>query len=144
VGLALRVSPFGSAESASGGVLGGLLCEYDADERRHDTSVGMPRWLVGLCGLMGSVPGEPTYRRRADLLVRTAPGFVAICRRDGHNVSLTGTGAAVWELLDRGRTVNDLVVSLASVYDADGVAIAGDVAPLLQRLVDEGFVTVDG
>ena len=96
------------------------------------------------CGLMGAVTDQPTYRQRADVLVRSAPGFVAICRVDGHNVTMTGTGATVWQLLDAARTVDDCAATLAAVYDADRTSIAADVAPLLHRLADEGFVSIDG
>ncbi len=84
------------------------------------------------------------YQRRPDLLSRTAPGFVTLARVDGTGVTLTGTGAAVWELLDEARSVAEVAAELAHTYDADAARISADVEPLLGELTASGYVTVDG
>lgn len=83
------------------------------------------------------------YRRRLDLLVRLAPGFVALARVDGTLVTLADSGAAVWGLLDEPRTVDEIAEVLAHDYDADPDRIAADIRPLLEQLTTSGFVTAD-
>lgn len=93
---------------------------------------------------MGGVTRAPRYRRRGDLLHREGPGFVALATVGGTSVTLTGSGASVWGLLDEPRTITEMAQSLARTYDADADRIADDIRPLLSHLEDSGFVTTDG
>jgi hypothetical protein len=92
---------------------------------------------------MGAVTQSARYRRRPDLLSRTAPGVVVLARVDGTSVTLTGSGASVWALLDEARTVGDLAADLAAIYHADPSQIADDIEPLLTELVQSGYVDAD-
>jgi len=92
---------------------------------------------------MGDVTESSRYARRPDLLVRHAPGFVAVARVDGSSITLEGPGAAVWRLLDEPRTILDLAQELADVYDAEPPRIAADIEPLLAELAESGFVITD-
>ena len=91
---------------------------------------------------MGSMTDGRRYRARPDVLVRIAPGFVAIARPDGVNLTLTGTGAALWQLLGEPRTMHDLSHDLAERYDVDPQRVADDIAPVLAELQDEQFLQV--
>jgi hypothetical protein len=83
------------------------------------------------------------YRQRPDLLVREAPGFVAVSRVDGTSMSMADSGAAVWVLLDTPRTIAEVADTLAQTYDVDAAVIATDVEPLLSDLAESGFVAAD-
>jgi hypothetical protein len=92
---------------------------------------------------MDAVTSPGRYVHKRNLLVRYAPDFVAVARVDGSSITLAGSGAAVWRLLDEPRTVLDLARELADVYDAEAARIAGDIEPLLVELAESGFVTTD-
>lgn len=58
---------------------------------------------------------------------------------------LTEEGAEIVGLLDGRRTVADLVDALCAAHpDAPREVIADDLRGYLQRLVDRGYVTLDG
>lgn len=73
------------------------------------------------------------WRRTLDGAVLLPPG--------GDPVRLNGSAAAVWMLLDRWRTVEDLVVALLEDCDAPAEVLARDLGPLLQELVAAGLAT---
>ena len=87
--------------------------------------------------------GTPRYRRRSDVLMRTAPDFVALARPEGANVSLAGPAAALWSLLEEPATAQELAHRLATGYDADVARIAVDIAPVLERLRVDDYLTAD-
>jgi hypothetical protein len=66
-----------------------------------------------------------------------------MARVDGSSITLQGSGAAVWSLLDEPQTVLDLARELADVYDAEPPRIAADIEPLLAELAKSGFVVTD-
>jgi hypothetical protein len=66
-----------------------------------------------------------------------------LARVDGTSVTLAGSGASVWALLDEARTIGDLADDLAAIYDADPSQIAGDIEPLLDELAQSGYVDAD-
>ena len=92
---------------------------------------------------MVAMSGTPRFRRRPDVLTRTAPEFVALARPDGHNVTLAGPAAALWLLLEEPGTAHDLARSLAARYDADTERIVADIAPVLERLQVDEYVATD-
>jgi len=57
------------------------------------------------------------------------------------SVTLAGSAAAVWGLLDEPRTLDELAEQLADAYDAEPARIAADVKPLLTQLAESHFVT---
>lgn len=59
---------------------------------------------------------------------------------NGELLSLTETAAAVWRLIDGQRDRRALVSALQAEFDADEKLIAGDVASLLQQLMEAGLV----
>lgn len=54
--------------------------------------------------------------------------------------SLNETGRAIWETLQAGRTVSDIIDMLVEVYDAPGETIAADVQGILAALVEMKMV----
>jgi hypothetical protein len=83
------------------------------------------------------------YRQGHGLLSRTVPGLVVLARVDGTSVTLSGSGASVWQLLDDARTIPEIADDLASVYDVEPSQIATDIEPLLAELAASGFVVAD-
>lgn len=73
------------------------------------------------------------YRSYADEVM------LASVDREGFDL-LSGTGDAVWRLLETPQTLDGLTESLSRAYGADPTVIAGDVARLLDELVARGFV----
>lgn len=66
---------------------------------------------------------------------------VILMRMDnGELLSLAGTAAAAWRLIDGGRDRTALAAALAVEYSADERQIAQDIAELLQELEEAGLV----
>lgn len=66
---------------------------------------------------------------------------VILMRLDnGELLSLTGTGAATWRLIDGKRDLASLAAALVDQYDADDAAITRDVHELLSRLSEAGLI----
>lgn len=81
------------------------------------------------------------WRRRPDVLWRRSVEAVILGAASGGDpVTLTGTGAAVWDLLEEPTTLADLVAVLAAEYGADPAVVEHDVAALLADLQALGVV----
>ena len=59
----------------------------------------------------------------------------------GEFFSLSGTAAAIWELIDGTRNRATLVAELAERYDADPTHVGSDVDAFLAKLGAAGLVT---
>jgi hypothetical protein len=75
------------------------------------------------------------------VLWRTAPRYLVLATVDGGPIEVLGPGADVWDALDRPRALDDIVGRLSLRYEADPCRITADVAELLERLGEQGFVT---
>lgn len=75
------------------------------------------------------------WRRALDGVIVARPEW-----RGPDPVTVTGGGAAVWELLDRPRTRDELVAILVDAYGADPAVVDRDVAALLADLEQQGYV----
>ena len=53
-------------------------------------------------------------------------------------VTVTGSGLAVWDLLDRPRSTDGLVAELSERFAADPATIRADVEALVGRLAEAG------
>lgn len=73
------------------------------------------------------------WRRSAGRVVLLPPG-------DDEPVVLSATGAAIWEVLDRPRTTEQLTTDLAEVFQADPARIRADVEPFLDELHARGAI----
>jgi hypothetical protein len=60
----------------------------------------------------------------------------------GMYYSMTGTGAYIWSLIERGLSVGDLIESMASRFAVDAGRARQDLLALLGTLADEGLVEV--
>jgi hypothetical protein len=84
----------------------------------------------------------PAYRRRPDVLWRRSLDAVLLLPRGSEDVvTVGGTGADVWALLDTWRDLDSLVTLLAPHYSGDRARIAADVQALLREL--EGRAAVE-
>lgn len=82
-------------------------------------------------------------RRLAGVLVEDVPdsGETVLVDRDrGKILALNASGAAIWELLDGQRDVRRLAGVLAEATGIAEEVAAQDVAALLKRLGEEGFL----
>ncbi len=69
---------------------------------------------------------------------------IAINQQTGRYYSLEGPAAAAWQELETGATAADLVDHLADRYEADPVALRGQVESFLSDLLGEGLIVEDG
>lgn len=87
--------------------------------------------------------GADRVIRRADVLWRaTLHGVLVRPLGAREVVRLGGTGAALWALLDEPISFPDLCAALARDHDADAVAIAHDLEPVLVDLGERGVIVV--
>jgi hypothetical protein len=84
------------------------------------------------------------WRRRDDVLWRRSLDAVILLPVGADDpLTMPGTGAAVWDLLEEPASLAELVVILAEAFDADPAVVEHDVATLLAELEDLGAVTHD-
>jgi hypothetical protein len=82
------------------------------------------------------------WRRREDVLWRRSLDSVILFPVDAEEpLTLPGTGAAVWNLLDEPATVAELGAILADAYAEDPAVVEHDVRVLLTELEALGAVT---
>lgn len=58
----------------------------------------------------------------------------------GEFFSITGSGRAIWALIDGQRDRAALIAALVAEFDGDAAEIAADVDDFLAQLVDEGLL----
>ena len=74
-------------------------------------------------------------KRKDDILKRDADETVVLLNlKDGQYYALNEVGGRVWELCDGSRTVNDVVTTLCSEYDAPRETLEADVMEILEEL----------
>lgn len=80
--------------------------------------------------------------KRADAFSQTAidDEIVLLNLADGTFFSLTGTGAAIWDLIDGTRDRDAVIAALAQAYGTTAAAISDDVDTFLFELGTAGFV----
>ncbi|MDZ4767107.1 MAG: PqqD family protein [Chloroflexota bacterium] len=54
--------------------------------------------------------------------------------------SMQGTGATIWNLIERGATVRQIAESLLTSYDGDLMTISFAIAPFITQLIDQGLI----
>ncbi len=85
-----------------------------------------------------------TQIARAEGPVQTTIGseVVLMVLATGKCIGLGETGSDVWRLLEHPTTVQPLVAALLQQYDAAPEVIEADVLELLDRLHQEGLITL--
>ena len=87
---------------------------------------------------------DAVWRRRSDVLCRRSLVAVILLPPGvDEPITLPGTGAAVWDLLEEPATLAELVALLADVYDEDPTVVEHDVQTLLGELKGLGAVAHD-
>ena len=80
-------------------------------------------------------------RKLDNISEATVDDEVVVMRLDsGEFYSLTGTGAAVWRLIDGSRDRAKLLSDLAEDYQGEEAQMAADVDAYLQQLRDDGIL----
>lgn len=83
------------------------------------------------------------WRRNPRVLMRMAPGYLALATVEGHAVEVTGPGGDIWIRLARWITEEELVASMVREYGGDEGVVSRDVRSLLQELQVQGYVDRD-
>jgi len=82
---------------------------------------------------------HPRWRRQPGASWRdTLRGVVVLAPGGDEPVTITGSGGVVWGLLDRPRTIEELVSELSQRYPTDPATIRADVVELLAQLASKG------
>lgn len=74
------------------------------------------------------------WARRPTVVWRTAPGFLVVADVAGEVTMAEGPSPEIWELLDRPRTIDQLVDELAERYGAPVDLVRADVSRFLRDL----------
>ena len=91
---------------------------------------------------MSDADGGAVWRRRDDVLWRRSLDAVILLPVGVEDpVTLPGTGASVWDVLETPASLTELVEVLADAYDADPAVVEHDVRALLAELEELGAVT---
>jgi hypothetical protein len=89
-----------------------------------------------------SVSPTAVWRRRDDVLWRRSLDAVILLPVGADEpVTLPGTGAIVWDLLEEPATLPELVATLAEAYEEDPAVVEHDVVALLTELENLAAVT---
>ena len=77
----------------------------------------------------------------ADVAAKVIDGEAIIMNlSNGLYFSMDKVGAAVWELMEKGHSVGEMIDSLESHFTVDPATLQGDVVRLLEELVAEGLI----
>jgi hypothetical protein len=77
----------------------------------------------------------------AEVAAKVLDGEAIIIRlSDGLYFSMSGAGGLVWELIERRRTIGEIVAAVAARYDATDGEVRGDLARLTAELLRERLV----
>jgi len=88
---------------------------------------------------------DARIRRQDGVLAQEAHGQTVLLRlEDGGYYALDEVGAAVWELCDGSRGIDELVDTLCAEFDAPQETVRADVAEFIDDLRRERLLAVDG
>jgi len=93
-----------------------------------------------------SIDGATPLRWRRDerTLWRAGPGrIVVFLDHDATPRSLRDTGAALWALLDRPRTMQEIETLLAAEFVADPDVVRRDIEHVITQLGEAGAIRVE-
>lgn len=75
---------------------------------------------------------------------RTTTGVALLPPGSEPPLTLTGSGALLWDLLAAPRTLAETAAALAERHDADPEVVRADVAPVLDELTRRGVLVPAG
>ena len=82
---------------------------------------------------------HPRWRRQPGATWRQSlRGVVVLAPGADEPLTIAGSGGAVWELLDRPRTTEELAEELSSRYATDPATVRRDLDGLLEQLATAG------
>ena len=85
--------------------------------------------------------GESRFRIGPEIVHETVDGeVIAIDLADGSYHSLAGSGPAIWELLARGASKDEICTALAGRFEAEEAEIGATVSVLLAQLRENGLI----
>ena len=88
---------------------------------------------------------DAQLRRKERVLAHQIEGKEVLLRLDsGEYYALDEVGCRIWELCDGTRSVGEIIATIGEEYDAPADIIRVDALELLQDLLDERLVLVDG
>jgi Coenzyme PQQ synthesis protein D (PqqD) len=91
-----------------------------------------------------AVSAAAVWRRRDDVLWRRSLDAVILLPVGADDpLTLPGTGAIVWDLLEEPATLAELVATLAEAFEEDPAVVEHDVSTLLAELEDLAAVSHD-
>jgi PqqD family protein of HPr-rel-A system len=84
-----------------------------------------------------------TLPRKADGLVISKVGdeYIVYDPAKGKVHVLNNTGAAIWELMDEAKTMEDLASAMSERYSTEKATVAGDAGMFIGRLREAGLVS---
>lgn len=102
----------------------------------------------GTSAILRRVQDDPASRtnesrvlsRAVDVTWRTAPGFLALCRRSGESLVVDGPGADMWDLLSSPRSEEVLITELAARFSTTADVVGADTRTLLRLLQEREYV----
>jgi hypothetical protein len=78
------------------------------------------------------------------VLARKAAGETVVLNLDNeHYYGLEGVGTRLWELVETGTTLGDIVTTLLDEYEVERDALLADLTVILNDLQNNGLVLVD-
>lgn len=83
------------------------------------------------------------WRRAAEVLWRTAPGYLVLATVDGRIVEVEGPGGDIWSRLTAWVAEEELITDLARQYGTEAGIVAADVRSLLRELHGRSYVERD-
>lgn len=89
---------------------------------------------------MTPVGERDRWVRSPAVLWRTAPGFLVVADVDGELTRAEGPAAAIWDLLDEPRTIEQIAGRLAGDFDAPIAEVRDDVSRFVEELAGRGLV----
>jgi hypothetical protein len=92
---------------------------------------------------MPTLESRPRHQDQI-LTQRASDSQILLNLAGGEYYALDEVGSRVWELCDGTRTVGEVVVIVSGEYDAPADTIQADVLELLEDLLNEKLVIMDG
>jgi len=97
-----------------------------------------------MSSLRGDAALDARVRRRDGVLAQEAHGQTVLLRlADGGYYALDEVGAAVWELCDGSRGIDELVGALCAEFDAPPEIVRADVLEFVDDLQRERLLTLE-